>query len=169
MQINNNLYTKVLAGTIALSAISCSKNKPLHQITDKNNYPIIERVDSFTRNTKIAQDTTGFEKFATDTLEISAQDFDDKKRLNKKLKHGLARANKDIIVGTEMEYGYGMRIDGKLGFGWTMTDKTEPQYIPHTAIYSMQNKVYATDDNKEFFVPVDYYGQPNPMAVKKSK
>ena len=45
MQINNNLYTKVLAGTIALSAISCSKNKPLHQITDKNN-SIWSRYDS---------------------------------------------------------------------------------------------------------------------------
>ena len=169
MQINSNLYTKVLAGTIALSAISCSKNKPLHQITDKNRYQIVEKVDSFTRNTKISQDTTGLKKFATDTLEITVQDFNDKEILNQKLKDGLARANKDVVVGTEMEYGYGVRIDGKLGFGWIMTNKTEPQYIPHTAIYSMQNKVYATDDNKEFFVPVDYYGQPNPMAVKKSK
>ena len=47
--MNKSLLTKVMAGTVALSTSSC-KREPIHRISDASKYPIIERVDSFTKS-----------------------------------------------------------------------------------------------------------------------
>ena len=48
--MSRNFVSKIMAGTIALTPVSCIKKEPLHQITDKNIHPIIERVDSFAKS-----------------------------------------------------------------------------------------------------------------------
>ena len=48
--MSRNFVSKIMAGAIALTPVSCMKKEPLHQITNRNIHPIIERVDSFAKS-----------------------------------------------------------------------------------------------------------------------
>ena len=139
--MNKSLLTKVMAGTVALSTSSC-KCEPIHRISDASKYPIIERVDSFTKSSLNDVDTTFADRIKTDTLEISNKLLNDKKELVDYLDKNARSTNYNVVVDTRPVYSFGMRYDGKMGYRLRMEDVVEPRYISSEMAGVMQNKVY---------------------------
>ena len=164
--MNKGIMTKLMAGTIALSTVSCEKRGAIHKISDTVKYPIIERVDSFAKSSLNKADTTDLEKFAVDTLEIANKNMENKKDFTKLLNQKAKQANPDVYMGQRMEYGYGLKMNGKMGYGLMLKSHYEPKYKPSSVVGTMQNKVYANKKGDRFFVPVNCYGKPNPEAMK---
>ncbi len=163
--MNKSLLTKVMAGTVALSTSSC-KREPIHRISDASKYPIIERVDSFTKSSLNDVDTTFADRIKTDTLEISNKLLNDKKELVDYLDKNARSTNYNVVVDTRPVYSFGMRYDGKMGYRLRMEDVVEPRYISSEMAGVMQNKVYTNKSETKYFVPVNYYGVVNPKSVK---
>lgn len=163
--MNKSLLTKVMAGTVALSTLSC-KREPIHRISDASKYPIIERVDSFTKSSLNDVDTTFADRIKTDTLEISNKLLNDKKELVDYLDNNARSTNYNVVVDTRPVYSFGMRYDGKMGYRLRMEDVVEPRYISSEMAGVMQNKVYTNKSETKYFVPVNYYGVVNPKSVK---
>ena len=163
--MNKSLLTKVMAGTVALSTSSC-KREPIHRIFDASKYPIIERVDSFTKSSLNDVDTTFADRIKTDTLEISNKLLNDKKELVDYLDKNARSTNYNVVVDTRPVYSFGMRYDGKMGYRLRMEDVVEPRYISSEMAGVMQNKVYTNKSETKYFVPVNYYGVVNPKSVK---
>lgn len=163
--MNKSLLTKVMAGTVALSTSSC-KREPIHRISDTSKYPIIERVDSFTKSSLNDVDTTFADRIKTDTLEISNKLLNDKKELVDYLDKNARSTNYNVVVDTRPVYSFGMRYDGKMGYRLRMEDVVEPRYISSEMAGVMQNKVYTNKSETKYFVPVNYYGVVNPKSVK---
>ena len=163
--MNKSLLTKVMAGTVALSTLSC-KRVPIHRISDASKYPIIERVDSFTKSSLNDVDTTFADRIKTDTLEISNKLLNDKKELVDYLDKNARSTNYNVVVDTRPVYSFGMRYDGKMGYRLRMEDVVEPRYISSEMAGVMQNKVYTNKSETKYFVPVNYYGVVNPKSVK---
>lgn len=163
--MNKSLLTKVMAGTVALSTSSC-KREPIHRISDVSKYPIIERVDSFTKSSLNDVDTTFADRIKTDTLEISNKLLNDKKELVDYLDKNARSTNYNVVVDTRPVYSFGMRYDGKMGYRLRMEDVVEPRYISSEMAGVMQNKVYTNKSETKYFVPVNYYGVVNPKSVK---
>lgn len=163
--MNKSLLTKVMAGTVSLSTSSC-KREPIHRISDVSKYPIIERVDSFTKSSLNDVDTTFADRIKTDTLEISNKLLNDKKELVDYLDKNARSTNYNVVVDTRPVYSFGMRYDGKMGYRLRMEDVVEPRYISSEMAGVMQNKVYTNKSETKYFVPVNYYGVVNPKSVK---
>lgn len=163
--MNKSLLTKVMAGTVALSTASC-KREPIHRISDALKYPIIERVDSFTKSSLNDVDTTFADRIKTDTLEISNKLLNDKKELVDYLDKNARSTNYNVVVDTRPVYSFGMRYDGKMGYRLRMENIVEPKYISSEMAGVMQNKVYTNKSETKYFVPVNYYGVVNPKSVK---
>lgn len=161
-----SIATKIMAGTMALSQTAC-KREPIHQITNATKYPIIERVDSFTKSALNKVDTTLLSKVKIDTLQISDKALNDKNELVKYLNKNAKTSNPQVLVSSKLEYSYGMKYNGKMGFRWRTKNTYEPQYTPSTMTAVMQNKVYTNKSENKYFVPVNYYGKINPKAIKK--
>lgn len=160
-----NILTSFVAGTVALTNVSC-KREHLHRVTDAVKYPIIERVDSFTKSSLNDVDTTFADRIKTDTLEISNKLLNDKKELVDYLDKNARSTNYNVVVDTRPVYSFGMRYDGKMGYRLRMEDVVEPRYISSEMAGVMQNKVYTNKSETKYFVPVNYYGVVNPKSVK---
>lgn len=169
----NKLKTGILAGTMAFSLGACERG-PLHQI-DKNTNKIVERIDSFAKSKFNKQDTIGLTLFRTDTLEIRNKSLDNPQRLKDRLQKIGKRRIPYKTVGSEVTFGptVGPHIntsgDFKFGpgIGLHTEDVEKPLYLRESVKTVLQNKVYSTPDNKEFYVPVSYYGKMNPIFIPK--
>lgn len=150
-----------MAGTIALTPVSCIKKEPLHQITDKNIHPIIERVDSFAKSDANNMFMDSLQEFAIDTLEISNNELNNQK-IATTIQDMAQFRNPDVVVGSKIEYGYGLKMTGGIGWGLIRKDVTEPMMLPSSVVGVMENKVFSTPKENKYFVPVTYYGLPNP-------
>lgn len=167
----SKIKTGILAGAMALSLGACERG-PIHQI-DKNTNKIVERVDSFAKSRFNKQDTTGLTLFRTDTLEISNKSLDNPQRLKDRLQAIGRRRVPHKTVGSEVTFGptVGPHINPDGGFkigpgiGMHSQDVKKPLYLKESVKTVLQNKVYSTADNKEFYVPVSYYGKKNPIFV----
>lgn len=159
--MSKNLVSKIMAGTIALTSVSCVKKEPLHQITNKNIHPIIERVDSFAKSNENKISVDSLKKFAIDTLEISNNELNNQK-IAKTIQNMAEFRNPDVVVGSKIEYGYGLKMTGGIGWGMVHKNVTEPKMVPSSVVGVMENKVFSNPKENKYFVPVTYYGQPNP-------
>lgn len=164
--MNKSIITKFMAGAVALSTVSCEKRGAIHQVSDKVKYPIIERVDSFAKSSLNKADTTDLEKFAVDTLEITNKNMNNKNKFINLLNRKANQANPDVNMGPRVEYGYGLRMNGKMGYGIVLKQHYEPAFEPSSVVGTMQNKVYANKKGDRFFVPINCYGKPNPEAME---
>lgn len=106
--MSRNFVSKIMAGTIALTPVSCIKKEPLHQITDKNIHPIIERVDSFAKSKANKISIDSLKEFAIDTLEISNNELNNQK-IATTIQDMAQFRNPDVVVGSKIEYGYGLK------------------------------------------------------------
>lgn len=167
--MNKNIITKILIGTIVLATISCKKREAIHQITNTSKYPIIERIDSFAKSSSNKTDTTNLEKFAVDTLEISNKKLNNKENFIKFLKKNANITNPNMYTGQCLEYGYGLKPNGKFGHGLILKQHYEPKYEPSSVVGIIQNKIYTNPKENKFFIPVNYYGKRNPKAYPFSK
>lgn len=70
--------------------------------------------------------------------------------------------NPEIVVGSKIEYGYGLKMTGGIGWGLIRKDVTEPMMLPSSVVGVMENKVFSNPKEDKYFVPVTYYGLPNP-------
>lgn len=159
--MSRNFISKIMAGTIALTPVSCIKKEPLHQITDKNIHPIIERVDSFAKSDANNMFMDSLQEFAIDTLEISNNELNNQK-IATTIQDMAQFRNPDVVVGSKIEYGYGLKMTGGIGWGLIRKDVTEPMMLPSSVVGVMENKVFSTPKENKYFVPVTYYGLPNP-------
>lgn len=159
--MSRNFVSKIMAGAIALTPVSCMKKEPLHQITNRNIHPIIERVDSFAKSdaNKVFMDS--LQEFAIDTLEISNGALNNQK-FAKTIQEMASYRNPEIVVGYKIEYGYGWKMTGGIGWGLIRKDVTEPMMLPSSVVGVMENKVFSNPKEDKYFVPITYYGLPNP-------
>lgn len=170
----NKIRTGILTGTIALTTLSGCKREPIH-LLENNSNKIIERVDSFTKSKLNQPDTAGLTRFMTDTVKITNKNLDKPEEFMNNVLQKAWRLVPEKTVDTSLKYGYTvgphMNMSGEFKFGPGMglhnEDVTEPLYLRKTLKTIVQNKVYATPDNKDFYVPVDYYGKTNPIFTTK--
>lgn len=159
--MSRNLVSKIMAGAIALTPVSCIKKEPLHQITNKNIHPIIERVDSFAKSKANTISIDSLKEFAIDTLEISNKELNNQK-IAKTIHASAQFRNPEIVVGSKIVYGYGLKVTGGVGWGMVHKNVTEPKMIPSSVVGVVENKVFSNPKENKYFVPVTYYGLPNP-------
>lgn len=159
--MSRNFVSKIMAGTIALTPVSCIKKEPLHQITDKNIHPIIERVDSFAKSKANKISIDSLKEFAIDTVEISNNELNNQK-IATTIQDMAQFRNPDVVVGSKIEYGYGLKMTGGVGWGMVHKNVTEPKMLPSSVVGVMENKVFSNPKENKYFVPVTYYGLPNP-------
>lgn len=159
--MSRNFVSKIMAGAIALTPVSCIKKEPLHQITNRTMHPIIERVDSFAKSDANNMFMDSLQEFAIDTLEISNKALNNQK-IAKTIQKMAHYRNPEIVVGSKIEYGYGLKMTGGIGWGLVRKDVTEPKMLPSSVVGVMENKVFSNPKEDKYFVPVTYYGFPNP-------
>ena len=101
------------------------------------------------------------QEFAIDTLEISNKALNNQK-IGKTIQKMASYRNPEIVVGSKIEYGYGLKMTGGIGWGLIRKDVTEPMMLPSSVVGVMENKVFSNPKEDKYFVPITYYGLPNP-------
>lgn len=165
--MTNKILTKIMAGTMCLSLGGCRGN--IHKVVNKTHYPIIERVDSFAKSSLNKVDTTGLELFKVDTIFINDKKLNSPIEFAKALKKkAIEKASiKKVLVDSHIGYGYGFKLTGGHGYGLVRKNKYKLYYLPESAKPILQNKVYATRHENNFYVPVSYYAKKNPEIQNK--
>lgn len=170
----NKITAGILTGTMALSLNSC-KREPLH-LLEKNSNKIIERVDSFAKSKLNKPDTTGLTCYKIDTVKITDKQLDKPEKFIKKtLSNRAWRCVPKKEVGSTVGFGPTVRphinMNGNFkfgpGIGFHIEEDIRPLYPYKTLKMIVENKVFATPENKEFYVPVKYYGKLDSIFSKK--
>lgn len=150
-----NILTSFVAGTVALTNVSC-KREPLHRVTDAVKNPIIERVDSFTKSSLNKIDTTGFELFKVDTVAISNKKLNNPKRLATAIKEKTISEN-DFVRNRNQYYSGNVLSVSDFTNLWKNGDTVQSEILKDSVICKMQNKVFTNKIENKYFVPIEYY------------
>lgn len=165
MRTSNIIKTGILSGILSVSAVSCKK-APLKPInTVRKEYAA--KLDSLiTEGKKITNDTT-YHFFGRDTLEIGDAFVKNTSKAVKDLDKTAKKHTPKFETGKSLH----TEMIPKSGGGFDMIPVIKPDYVPQ---YVNQKTVVTSDkvftsDGKDMYIPVEYYGQNNPKAVKKKK
>lgn len=150
-----NILTSFVAGTVALTNVSC-KREPLHRVTDAVKNPIIERVDSFAKSSLNKIDTTGLELFKVDTVAISNKKLDKPKQLATAIKEKAISEN-DFVQNRHQYYSGNVMSISDFSNLWKSGNTAQSGTPKDSVICTMQNKVFTNKIENKYFVPIEYY------------
>lgn len=165
MRIKNIIMTGLISSAGILTMNSCKK-APFRAMPAKNIAPVVtERVDSIVQTGQSILKDKNYKKFGVDTLELTEEFFNNPaefvKNLNKHADYDIPKTctgsyttmlpvctGKSVTVVPQVHYIY------------------KPNFVnPQTVISS---KEIFTRNGNDLFIPVEYYGLPNPKLKNKS-
>ena len=146
-----------LVGTLSMT--SCKK-QPFKEL-DTNFIPpvVIETVDSFSRENLPITQNSNYLKFGEDTLEFKKSYLTDKKAFfedfNNASKRNVPRTRTGSYITMVPRY------NGKTVIMTPITHYTYTDNFIDTKTVIMSKKMF-TKNNEDIYIPVQYYGNPNP-------
>ena len=165
MNISKIIGAGIVGGILSAGGSSCKK-VPFQPISKSAvSKEIINKVDSLSAAAKKIDKT--YQIFGYDTLEINSNLT---KKTDKYINYLNKQAQKHtpkVKTGTHTE----IQMIPKTGGGFEQIPVVKPtmeqKYINQKTVISSSE--FYTRDGKDLYIPVEYYGQPNPKAVELKK
>lgn len=156
MRVRNIILTSLIAGS-QLAVTSC-KRAPLRPMPEKQIQPIVtQKIDSIAKETQKILKISEYQKFGQDTLELTKDFLSNPKKFVAKINKSATRNTPEECVGsyTVMTQIY----NGKSTITIPQIRHIyEDEYKNAKAVIS-STKIF-TRDNKDMYMPVEYYGIP---------
>jgi len=152
-------FCRAMALSTVILTTACERG-PLHRILPESAPKITQVVNSLKR---VRPNTLNLKHFASDTIELT-QDISKNPDsfvdlLKAKAQKCIPTKLTDTVVTPSIE------ADGKSA---RMVDSKEYIYsdvvLKNSVKTVIKEGIFASEDGKKFFVPVEYYGKPNPKV-----
>ncbi len=156
MRIRNIILTSLIAGS-QFAVTSCRK-APLQPMSEKYIQPVVtQKIDSIAKETQKILQNSKYQKFGEDTLELTKDFLSNPKNFVDKMDKYAAVHTPEVCVGayTEMiqvHNGNSITTLPQLKQIYADVYKNAKAVISSTKIF--------TRNNKDMYVPVEYYGIP---------
>lgn len=166
MRIRNLLMIGLLASG-GLAVTSCKK-APFQEMTAKHIAPVVtERIDSIAQASKQILANKNYQKFAEDTLELTKDFFNNPakfiEKLNKHSVDNIPETCTGSYTTTQQVYN-GSKLVGII----PVKHHIYTDNFINTKTVINSKKIF-TRDGDDMFIPVEYYGIPNPKLQNKQK
>lgn len=161
MKIGSLFKTAVLSLS-AISATSCGRG-PLHRVKEPSQ--VVHTIDSLKKVTQKTLIDKSYQSFGKDTIELSKNLEQTSGKLINKLNDLAQSSSPSVKTGTceTMVPTYDVNLDIM-----TLTSQTNDvfteNFINSKAVIG--DGIFASKNGKKLYIPVEYYGQPNPELAK---
>lgn len=166
MRIRNLLMIGLLASG-GLAVTSCKK-APFQEMTAKHIAPVVtERIDSIAQASQKILENKNYQKFGEDTVSITKDFFNNPAKFIENLNKHSADNIPETCIGsytTTQQLYNGSKLAGIIPVKrYIYTDN-----FINTKTVINSKKIF-TRDGDDMFIPVEYYGIPNPKLQNKQK
>lgn len=158
MKVGKIAKIGILSGLVSLC--SCSKQQKVFYPAQNVPQRVINKINSLNLQTNIIKRDSRYKFFGKDTLEITEDVFDGTRVYLNKLNKEAQKNTPKVKTGMHLEN----HIVPKTGEGTDIIPVMKPTYEP---VYVNQKTVISSSDvftrsGDDYYVPVEYYGMPNP-------
>lgn len=159
MRVVSILKAGILGGLISASTVSCKKSPVQKFVKTEAPFDLSRRLDFIKSETSRVMRDKRYEFFAYDTIKVS----DDIKYLRSYLSilnKQAQRYSPKIKTGQHLETQMVPKSGGGFDIVPVVRNEYTPRYIEAKTVIK-SNEIFSKGDD-EFYVPVEYYGIPNP-------
>lgn len=141
---------------------------PIHRIEAPSTFKHV--ADSLVLETNKAVKDGSLECFFRDTLQISAKDFQNPKKILNKIKSNAQKRNPLVEVGTLNQHNPPKGImqnecDTNIGMGETiLLSIHEDKYLNNSIVPVIEKGIFTNKAGSKYYVPVAGYAKINPKA-----